>query len=90
MALCAECGSTISKVPAWLSDVKVTFVCETCRNRHPRQWASPEADLLAEEDEVEAKEPIEVGLEALEVGTGDTDDDDEEGFGGLELEPENE
>ncbi len=33
---CAECNKPISSIPAWLSNAKVKFQCEDCRQKHPR------------------------------------------------------
>ncbi|MGE0002584.1 MAG: hypothetical protein AB7F50_09395 [Fimbriimonadaceae bacterium] len=32
MVVCS-CGKEIDKVPAWLTDVKVEFICNDCPNR---------------------------------------------------------
>lgn len=40
---CNDCMKPVKSVPAWLSDVKVRFTCETCRQKHPKAVAGYEA-----------------------------------------------
>ncbi len=34
--ICTDCGKPIPTIPLWLSNAKVKFQCEECRQRHPR------------------------------------------------------
>jgi len=36
---CSDCMKPIKSVPAWLSDVRVRFTCEGCRQKHPKAVA---------------------------------------------------
>lgn len=52
---CNECMKPIKSIPTWLSDVKVRFTCEACRQKHPKAAAGYEtvgASRAAREDEV--------------------------------------
>jgi DNA-directed RNA polymerase subunit RPC12/RpoP len=33
MVTCSACGRTIEKIPTWLTDVQVDFVCHNCPKR---------------------------------------------------------
>jgi hypothetical protein len=62
---CSECAKPIPAIPQWLSDVKVRFQCEECRQKHPRSPGMPELvepprRTLAPTDEAaEIDEPVE-------------------------------
>lgn len=55
---CSECQKPIPAIPQWLSDVKVRFQCEECRQKHPRGANVPEVveplrrSLSATEEEI--------------------------------------
>jgi hypothetical protein len=42
---CSECQKPVKSVPSWLSDVKVRFTCESCRQKHPKAAAGYDADI---------------------------------------------
>ena len=64
----------IKSVPAWLSDVKVRFTCETCRQKHPKAVAGYETVVasraLREDDALEDGDIMVVGADE------DADDED--------------
>ena len=73
-ASCCECNKPISSIPSWLSNAKVKFQCEECRQKHPRIPGMAEldprrtvsaADEMGELDEAAAEEE-EVEEEAAE------------------------
>ncbi|HEY3329937.1 MAG TPA: hypothetical protein VGK19_07960 [Capsulimonadaceae bacterium] len=47
VVFCNDCQKPIKAVPAWLSDVKVRFTCETCRQKHPKALAGYDTALQA-------------------------------------------
>ena len=81
---CSECQKPIKAVPSWLSDVKVRFTCETCRQKHPKALAGYESAVTPraarEDDAIEDPEllgatgddePIEEDLVAAEAAFDD-------------------
>ncbi len=39
MITCSACGRPIEKVPDWLRDTKVAFICNNCPNRQTKNIA---------------------------------------------------
>ena len=74
---CSACGRQVEKVPAWLADVKVNFICNNCPNRQAKNIA-----FMSLESEVPAKAKLVDGDDDLDV-EDITDKEDEE----LEDEP---
>ena len=66
MIQCSSCGRTIEKVPDWLQNTKVDFVCNNCPNRQTKNIAllSMEAAAAAaaaavapvEDDDIDVEE----------------------------------
>ncbi len=62
MITCSSCGKTIEKVPDWLRDAKVHFVCNNCPNRQTKNIAfvnlEPEAKpvVLDEQENTDVEE----------------------------------
>lgn len=58
-----SCGKTIERVPVWMSQISVTFVCNNCPNRQTKNIAfitleteTPKTDLPDDAQPEEAKE----------------------------------
>lgn len=70
MTHCSSCGKPIDKMPDWLSDVKVQFVCNNCPNRHTKNIAfmTLEAEVpsvkLDEESDLESEDVADEDIDA--------------------------
>lgn len=45
------CGKPIDKMPAWLEEVSVEFVCNSCPNRTVKQMPVPKAEVRKVEED---------------------------------------
>lgn len=60
-----SCGKAIEKIPDWMANIKVEFICNNCPNRQTKNIAfinfddalHPSAKLEGGEAEVEIEEP---------------------------------
>ena len=66
MIQCSSCGKPIEKVPDWLKDTQVNFVCNNCPNRQAKSIAfltletdTPAVAKLADEEEEEVEADVE-------------------------------
>lgn len=54
MVKCSSCGKPIDKIPVWLTNAKVEYVCDNCPNRHYKNIAFVElAPVVKPEDDDE-------------------------------------
>lgn len=70
MVVCS-CGKEISKVPSWLSGVKVEFICTDCPNRTLKSIADVKLDTT------EVAVPSTIGDEAPELDEEELDGEDD-------------
>ena len=81
---CSECGKPVPTIPQWLSDVKVRFQCEECRQRHPRAPGVPELvepprrTLTPTDDAPEIDESTEAAIEDIDEDADDEEEEEEE------------
>lgn len=61
--LCCECGNPIPSVPIWLTNAKVRFECEECRQKNPGQPLKGDGEPRRAEIKPEP-EPIPIELAA--------------------------
>lgn len=89
MVQCAECGTELLKIPRWLADVKVAFICDACRQKHPRHWISPELEpiIMVSDEEVAPEEEMEIPFSQLDKKVVESEEVE---FGYYEIEEEQE
>lgn len=71
----------MKSIPSWLSDVKVRFTCEVCRQKHPKPVAGYETPAVsrAARDEDAIDDPELIGVVV---------DDDEDVVDDIVIEPD--
>ncbi len=87
--VCSETGKPMTKIPLWMADVKVKFVSDEARQKHPSSHSISELeprrslsstseldDLREVSGDIEEPDPEFEELEAEEIG-GDLDATDE-------------
>lgn len=43
--VCSETGKPMPKIPLWMADIKVKFVSDEARQKHPTPIGAPDLDL---------------------------------------------
>jgi hypothetical protein len=84
--VCSETGKPMSKIPLWMAGMKVKFVSDEARQKHPAPLGIPEidpvrkgvddVDELKELDVVVLGADVEAGLDELDVEADEVDDED--------------
>jgi hypothetical protein len=80
---CSECGKPVPSIPQWLSDVKVAFQCEECRQKHPRapgvpELVEPPRRTLGPTDEgAEIEEVVDESIEDLDDEAEEEEEEEE-------------
>jgi len=70
LVTCSDCGSDIEKIPAWLMGVKIRFVCDNCRQKHPKPLLLMDSDLettAKPAGEGDSDEPEIISLEEVDL-----------------------
>ena len=78
--VCSETGKPMAKIPLWMADVKVKFISDEAKQKHPSTGLAdlePLRRSMASAGELEEiKESVVAGLD--DVDADDTEDVDEE------------
>lgn len=83
--VCSETGKPMPKIPLWMSDIKVKFVSDEARQKHPTLAGIPELESGsrgmsggAELDDLKELEAVGVAIEDGEAGFEDIEPDADE------------
>jgi hypothetical protein len=88
--VCSETGKPMSKIPLWMADIKVKFVSDEARQKHPTLTGIPDLDAAprgivggADLDELKELEAVgaaigdgEAGFEDIEADADEAAEDD--------------
>ena len=83
MVYCVDCSNLIDKMPDWLTGVKVRFVCDNCRQKHPKPLlmdTDADTSVKAKGGDEEEAEVISLEEAALEEMEEPDFDDADSGF----------
>lgn len=83
MIHCSECGKPLEKVPSWLANVKIRFVCDNCRQVNPQHWLPAIGE--EEEEKVVAVDGEEVAFVEGEVSLEELAEEDRKRLMGEDL-----
>ena len=81
--VCADTGKPIVKIPLWMADIKVKFVSEEARQKHPSASGLSDLEVLrnlsasSELAALKEVDPLGIVLEDEEGFEGDEEDPDE-------------
>src|SRR5436853_4745093 len=80
--VCSETGKPMAKIPLWMADVKVKFISDEAKQKHPSTGLAdlePLRRSIAATGELdEIKESVVAGLDEAEAEGDDVEDTDEE------------
>jgi len=80
--VCSETGKPMAKIPLWMADVKVKFISDEAKQKHPSAGLAdlePLRRSIATTGELEEiKESVVAGLDDVDSDTEDVEDVDEE------------
>jgi hypothetical protein len=73
--VCSETGKPMAKIPLWMADVKVKFISDEAKQKHPSAGL---ADLEPLRRSIAATGELEEIKESVVAGLGDVDADTED------------
>jgi hypothetical protein len=83
--VCSETGKPMTKIPLWMADIKVKFVSDEARQKHPALTGIPELDASprgvsggTDMDDLKELEAVGVAIEDGEAGFDDIEADADE------------
>src|SRR5579862_7068076 len=83
--VCSETGKPMPKIPLWMSDIKVKFVSDEARQKHPTLTGIPELESgsrgmsgSADLDDLKELEAVGAAIEDGEAGFDDIEPDTDE------------
>jgi hypothetical protein len=68
--VCSETGKPMTKIPLWMAGMKVKFVSDEARQKHPAPLGIPEIDpirkgVAGEDEDFKAFEVVDLGAEVV-------------------------
>jgi hypothetical protein len=80
--VCSETGKPMAKIPLWMADVKVKFISDEAKQRHPSTGLADleplRRSIVAPGELEEIKEAVAADLDEADAEPEDTEDADEE------------
>ena len=80
--VCSETGKPMAKIPLWMADVKVKFISDEAKQKHPSAGLADleplRRSIVAAGELEEIKEAVVAGLDDAETEDVEVDDAEEE------------
>ncbi len=80
--VCSETGKPMAKIPLWMADVKVKFISDEAKQKHPSAGLADleplRRTIVAAGELEEIKESVVAGLDDADADNGEAEDAEEE------------
>src|SRR5205807_3323578 len=80
--VCSETGKPMAKIPLWMADVKVKFISDEAKQKHPSTGLADleplRRSIVATGELEEIKESVVAGLDDAEADVDEIDETEEE------------
>jgi hypothetical protein len=80
--VCSETGKPMAKIPLWMADVKVKFISDEAKQKHPSTGLADleplRRSIMATGELEEIKESVVAGLDDADADVDEVDDTEEE------------